>query len=63
MDKLELLDIIAELIVINSNIGAIEDEAAMIGGVEDVMNNIGENDGDVTILFVEDGKAMKITVE
>ena len=62
MDKLELLDIIAELIVINSNIGAIEDEAAMIGGVEDVMNNIGENDGDVTILF-EDGKAMKITVE
>lgn len=62
MDKLELLDIISELITNNSNIGAEEDDTVMIDGLEDVMLNMTETDGDVTLLF-ENGKTMKITVE
>ena len=61
MDKLELLDIISELISNNSNIEADDDEA-MLTGVEDVMLNVGKDDGDVTILFT-DGTTNKITVE
>lgn len=62
MNKLELLDIISELITNNSNIGAEDDDTILIDGLEDVMLNVGEEDGDVTLLF-EDGKTMKITVE
>ena len=62
MDKLELLDVISELITNNSNIGAEEDDETLIDGLEDVMLNVGENDGDVTLLF-EDGTTNKITVE
>ena len=62
MTKLELLDIISELIVNNSNIGAEPDDAVMLDGLEDVMLNMTETDGDVTLLFT-DGKTMKITVE
>ena len=49
MDKLELLDIIGELITNNSNIGADADDAVMIDGLEDVMVNTTETDGDVTL--------------
>ena len=62
MDKLELLDIIGELITNNSNIGADADDAVMIDGLEDVMLNTTEADGDVTLLFT-DGTTNKITVE
>jgi hypothetical protein len=62
MTKLELLDIISDLIVNNSNIGAEEDDTIFIDDLEDVMLNVGEKDGDVTLLFT-DGKTMKITVE
>lgn len=62
MDKLELLDIIGELITNNSNIGADADDAVMIDGLEDVMVNTTETDGDVTLLFT-DGTTNKITVE
>jgi len=61
MDKLELLDIISELITNNSNIGADQDDAVMIDGLEDVMLNTDGTDGDVTLLFT-DGTTMKITV-
>ena len=61
MDKLELLDIISELISNNSNVEADDDEA-MLTGIEDVMLNVGKDDGDVTILW-EDGTTNKITVE
>lgn len=62
MDKLELLDIIGELITNNSNIGADADDAVMIDGLEDVMVNTTETDGDVTLLFT-DGTTNRITVE
>lgn len=62
MDKLELLDIIGELITNNSNIGAGADDAVMIDGLEDVMVNTTETDGDVTLLFT-DGTTNRITVE
>lgn len=62
MTKLELLDIISELITNNSNIGAEPDDTVMLDGLEDVMLNMTETDGDVTLLFT-DGKTMKITVE
>lgn len=62
MDKLELLDVISELIINNSNIGAEEDDTILIDGLEDVMVNTTETDGDVTLLFTS-GKTMKITVE
>ena len=62
MNKLELLDIISELIVNNSNIGAEPDDSVMIDGLEDVMLNMTETDGDVTLLFT-DGTTNKITVE
>ena len=62
MDKLELLDIISELITNNSNIGAEPDDSVMIDGLEDVMLNMTETDGDVTLLFT-DCTTMKITVE
>lgn len=61
MDKLELLDIIGELITNNSNIGADADDAVMIDGLEDVMVNTTETGGDVTLLFT-DGTTNKITV-
>lgn len=61
MDKLELLDIIGELITNNSNIGADADDAVMIDGLEDVMVNTTETEGDVTLLFT-DGTTNKITV-
>lgn len=61
MDKLELLDILSELISNNSTVEADDDEA-MLTGVADVMLNVGTDDGDVTILW-EDGTANKITVE
>ncbi len=61
MNKLELLDIISELLTNNSNIGAEDDDTVLIDGLEDVMLNVGEEDGDVTLLF-EDGKTMKITI-
>ena len=61
MDKLELLDIISELISNNSDVEA-DDTEAMLTGVEDVMLNVGRDDGDVTILW-EDGTTNKITVE
>ena len=60
MDKLELLNIISELISNNSNVEADDDEA-MLTGVEDVMLNVGKDDGDVTILFT-DGTTNTITV-
>lgn len=62
MTKLELLDIISELITNNSNIGAEPDDTVMLDGLEDVMMNVTADDGDVTLLFT-DGKTMKITVE
>ena len=62
MTKLELLDIISELIVNNSNIGAKPDDSVMFDGLEDVMLNMTETDGDVTLLFT-DGTTNKITVE
>ena len=62
MNKLELLDIISELIVNNSNIEADADDTVMIDGLEDVMLNMTETDGDVTLLFT-DGTTNKITVE
>lgn len=61
MDKLELLSVISELISNNSNVEAEPDEA-MLNGIEDVMLNVGADDGDVTILW-EDGTTNKITVE
>ena len=61
MEKLELLNIISELITNNSDIEADEDEA-MLTGVEDVMLNVTKDDGDVTILYT-DGSTNKITVE
>jgi hypothetical protein len=62
MDRRELLNIISELIVNNSNIGAEPDDSVMIDGLEDVMLNMTETDGDVTLLFT-DGTTNKITVE
>ena len=62
MDKLELLDIIGELITNNSNIGAKPDDPVMLDGLEDVMLNVTDSDGDVTLLFT-DGTTNKITVE
>lgn len=61
MDKLELLDILSDLIVNNSNIGAEEDDEVLLDNLEEVFLNVGKDDGDVTILF-EDGKTMVITV-
>lgn len=61
MDKLELLDILSDLISNNSTVEADDDEA-MLTGVADVMLNVGADDGDVTILW-EDGTTNKITVE
>ena len=62
MNKLELLDAISELITNNSNIGAEPDDEVIIDGLEEVMLNLGENDGDITLLFT-DGTTNKITVE
>ena len=62
MNKLELLDIISELILNNSNIEAGDDDEILVDGLEDVMLNTTDTDGDVTLLFT-DGKTMKITVE
>ena len=62
MTKLELLDAISELITNNSNIGAEPDDEVIIDGLEEVMLNLGENDGDITLLFT-DGTTNKITVE
>ena len=62
MDKLELLNVISELIVNNSNIEADADDTVMIDNLEDVMLNTTETDGDVTLLFT-DGTTNKITVE
>ena len=49
-------------LVNNSNIGADVNDEVMIDGLEDVMLNITETDGDVTLLF-EDGKTMRIRIE
>ncbi len=62
MDKMELLSIISELISNNSNVEADSDDEPMLNGVEDVMLNITDNDGDVTILF-ENGEKNVITVQ
>jgi len=62
MNKIELLDIISELILNNSNIEAGDDDEILVDGLEDVMLNTTDTDGDVTLLFT-DGKTMKITVE
>jgi hypothetical protein len=62
MTKLELLDIISDLIVDNSNIGAKPDDEVLLDGLEDVMLNVSATDGDVTLQFTN-GEAMKITVE
>lgn len=64
MNKSELLDIISDLIVNNSNIGAEEDDTILIDGLEEVMTNVDASGdvADVTILFT-DGKTMKLTVE
>lgn len=62
MERLELLDVIRELIVNNSNIEAEPDDEVMLDGVEGVTLNVMGTDGDVTVLFA-DGKTMKITVE
>jgi len=61
MDKLELLDIISELIANNSDIEADGDEA-MLTGVEDVTLNALPDGGNVTILFT-DGTTNTVTVE
>ncbi len=62
MDKIELLDILSELITDCSNIGAEPGGVTLIDGLEDVMLNVADADGDVTLLFT-DGQTMKITVE
>ena len=62
MNKIELLDAISELIINNSNIGAEEDDEVLLDGLEEVMLNVGEDDGDVTLLF-SDGGTAKIIVE
>lgn len=64
MKKSELLDIISELIVNNSNIGAEEDDEILLDGLEEVMTNVDASGdvADVTLLFT-DGKTMKLTVE
>lgn len=62
MDKLELLDIISELIVNNSNIGAEPGDEIMLDNLEDVMLNVSATDGDVTLLF-KDGTTNTILVK
>ena len=62
MNKLELLEAISELITNNSNIGADPDDEILIDGLEDVMLNVDETDGDITLLFTE-GSTNKIVVE
>lgn len=63
MTKNELLSIIGELIVNNSNIEAEQDDAVLIDGVEDVMDNIDQvGTENITVLFM-DGKAIRITAE
>ena len=63
MDKNELLSIIGELIVNNSNIEAEQDDAVLIDGVEDVMDNIGPEGTENIIVLFMDGKAIRITAE
>ena len=62
MTKLEVLDAISEAILNNSNIEAEDDDEVLFDGLEDVMLNVGSDDGDVTLLFA-DGTEMKITVK
>ena len=63
MDKHELLSVIGELIMNNSNIGADPDDDVMLDELEEVMDNIGPNGTDnITVLFT-DGKAIKVTAE
>ena len=63
MDRHEFLSVLGELIANNSGVEAESDDAVMIEGVEDVMDNIGPNGTeDITVLF-EDGKAIRITAE
>ena len=63
MDKHEILSIIGELIANNSAVEAEADDSILIGGVEDVMDNIGPaGTEDITILFT-DGKAIRVTAE
>jgi hypothetical protein len=62
MNKLELLEIISELIADNSSIGADPDDEILIDGLEDVMLNVNETDGDITLLFT-DGSVSTITVK
>ena len=63
MTKNELLSIIGDLIVNNSNIGAEPDDTVFIDNAEDVMDNIGPaGTEDITVLFA-DGKAIRITAE
>lgn len=62
MNKLELLEIISELIADNSSIGADPDDEILIDGLEDVMLNVNGTDGDITLLFT-DGSVSAITVK
>ena len=62
MTKLEVLDAISEAILNNSNIEAEDDDEILFDGLEEVMLNVGKDDGDVTLLFT-DGTEMKITVK
>ncbi len=62
MNKLELLEIISELIADNSSIGADPDDEILIDGLEDVMLNVNETEGDITLLFT-DGSVSTITVK
>ncbi len=63
MDKYEFLGIMAELIANNSGIEGEDDDAILLPGVEDVMENTsGDGTEDVTVLF-EDGTVIKLTAE
>lgn len=62
MTRVELLDLVSEAIVNNSNIGAEPDDEVLFNGLEDVMLNVGEKNCDIVIQLT-DGKAFRITAE
>ena len=62
MDKVELAQTLAELILNNSSIEADGDDTVFFDGLEDVMTNVTEKDADVTLMFT-DGHLYRIAIE
>lgn len=62
MTKEELISIIGELIVNNSDIEA-DPGDALLNGVEDVMENDGPLGAENVVVLFSDGKTFRITAE